>query len=305
MDVSLIASVLSIAVRSGTSVLLAVLGIILSERSGVLNLGVEGIMLVAAMASFAGAFYSGSLLVGMVCGMLAGGAMGLLHAIWCVTLRTNQVASGLALVILGTGLSDFLGRALVGQIGPKFERVPLPLLSNLPVIGQALFNQDLLTYGVMLLVPLLWFFLYRTQPGIHLRAVGDNPRAADALGLNVVRLRYLYTVLGGMFIGLGGAHLSLAYTPGWNTDITSGRGWIAVALVIFAMWNPLRASVGALLFGGVTAIQYRMQAAGTPIPAFFLNMLPYVATILALAVMNRRESRSAAPATLGVPYYRE
>ena len=209
-------------------------------------------------------------------------------------------------------MSDFLGQrlgpdggALVGLVGPKFERLALPGLADIPLVGPALFNQDALTYLAILLIPLLWFYLYRTKPGINLRAVGDNPRAADALGLDVTRMRYVYTVIGGMLIGLGGAHLSLAYTPGWSADITSGRGWIAVALVIFAVWNPIRAGIGALLFGGVTAIQFRMQAAGTPIPAFFLNMLPYAATIVVLALINRRESRSAAPTTLGVPYYRE
>lgn len=315
MDLALIESVLSIAMRAGTSVLFATLGGILTERSGVLNLGVEGMMLLSALAGFAGAYHTNSVLVGMLIGMLVGGIVGLVHGFWCISLSANQVASGLALVIFSTGLADFIGQrlgpdgqTLVGLTGPKLTRIAIPGLSSLPIVGGSVFNQDLLTYLLYLLVPLIAYYLFHTQPGIHLRAIGENPRAADSLGVHVNRLRYIYTILGGMLIGLGGVHLSLAYTPGWNVDITSGRGWIAIAMIIFSLWNPIRAVIGALLFGGVTAIQFRMQAAGTDIPAFFLNMLPYAATIVALLFISARQSvtrRGGVPSALGTVYHRE
>jgi simple sugar transport system permease protein len=315
MDAAFIESILSIAIRAATSVLFATLGGILTERAGVLNLGIEGTMLLAAMSGFAGAFYSQSAWIGVFAAVLVGGLLAVLHGFWCISLSGNQVASGLAFVILGTGLADFLGQRLgpdgvplVGLVSDKFERLPLPLLSTLPIVGGSFFNQDVLSYLLYVVVPLLWLFLFRTQPGIHLRAVGENPQAADALGVNVFALRYRYTILGGMLIGLGGAHLSLAYTPGWSSDISGGRGWIAIAMIIFSLWNPLRAVIGGLLFGGVTAIQFRLQAVGSSIPTYFLNMLPYAVTIIALVLVNRRRSlygRSEIPTALGVPYHRE
>lgn len=315
MELALIESVLSIAIRAGTSVLFATLGGIMSERSGVLNLGIEGMMLLSALAGFAGAFYSGSLLVGVFAGMIVGGLVAAVHAFWCISLSANQVASGLALVIFSTGLADFIGQnigpegtTLVGLAGPKLQRFAVPGLSSLPIVGEPFFNQDALTYLLYLLVPVIWYFMFKTRPGIHLRAIGENPRAADSLGVSVTRLRYIYTIVGGVLIGLGGAHLSLAYTPGWNVDITSGRGWIAIAMVIFSLWNPLRAVIGALLFGGVTAIQFRMQAAGTSIPTFFLSMAPYIATIVALLFISGRRSlyrHNGVPSALGTVYHRE
>lgn len=315
MELALIESVLSIAIRAGTSVLFATLGGIMTERSGVLNLGIEGMMLLSALAGFAGAFYSGSLIVGVFAGMIVGGLVAAVHAFWCVTLSANQVASGLALVIFSTGLADFVGQnigpegsTLVGLAGPKLQRFAVPGLSSLPIVGEPFFNQDALTYLLYLLVPVIWYYMFKTRPGIHLRAIGENPRAADSLGVSVTRLRYIYTIIGGVLIGLGGVHLSLAYTPGWNVDITSGRGWIAIAMVIFSLWNPLRAVIGALLFGGVTAIQFRMQAAGTSIPTFFLSMAPYIATIVALLFISGRRSlyrHSGVPSALGTVYHRE
>jgi len=216
----------------------------------------------------------------------------------------------------GSGLASFLGQRLgpasnghylVGLIGPKFSVITIPLLSRIPILG-ALFKQDILTYFVYLLVPLAWFYLYKTRHGLNLRAVGENPQTTDAMGISIFRVRYLYTILGGMLVGLGGAHLSLAYTPGWAENITGGRGWIVIALVIFAMWNPARAIFGAILFGGINAVQFRLQAAGTTIPASFLNMLPYLATIGVLVVMTWWETlskRIGAPASLCKPYMRE
>jgi simple sugar transport system permease protein len=247
--------------------------------------------------------------------MLVGALLASIHAFLTISLRTEQVVTGLALTIFGIGLASFLGqnlgpggRPLVGEVGPKFSKVSLPGLSQIPYLGSALFHQDLLVYLMYLLVPASTYLIYKTRPGLHLRAVGENPATADAMGISVPRSRYIYTILGGMLIGLGGAHLSLAYTPGWTENLTGGRGWIAIALVIFSTWDPRRALVGALLFGGVNAIQFRLQAAGTTIPAAFLSMLPYLLTIAVLVLMTWWEGlrkRVGAPAALGVPYVRE
>jgi simple sugar transport system permease protein len=252
---------------------------------------------------------------GVLTAMLVGGLLALIHAFLTITLRADQTVSGLALTIFGAGLASFLGQRLgpggtplVGQVGPRFGRIPVPGLVKLPLIGDTLFNQDVLVYALYVGVPLAWYFLYKTRPGLHLRATGESPQTADAMGVNVVALRYLYTMAGGMLVGLGGAHLSLAYTPGWTENLTGGRGWIAIALVIFATWDPLRAVVGALLFGGVNAVQFRLQASGTTIPAAFLNMLPYTFTIIVLVLITWWEAfrkRVGAPAALGQPYMRE
>ena len=315
MDVALFVSILTIAIRAGTSLVYATIGEIYTERSGILNLGVEGMMIMGAVTGFAAAFHTGSAWAGVATAMLVGGALALIHAFLTSTLRADQTVSGLALTIFGTGLASFLGQRLgpggmplVGQVGPRFQRVPVPGLSELPLVGPALFNQDALTYLMYIFVPLASYYLYKTRPGLHLRSTGESPQTADAMGVNVLGLRYLYTMVGGMLVGLGGAHLSLAYTPGWTENLTGGRGWIAIALVIFATWDPGRAVVGALLFGGVNAVQFRLQAAGTTIPPAFLNMLPYIFTILVLVLISLWEGfgkRVGAPAALGFPYMRE
>lgn len=315
MTEAFVVSILVITIRAGTSLLYATLGELITERAGILNLGVEGMMMLGAATAFAVGFHSGSAWLGLAAAMLAGGLLGLLHAFLSATLRADQVVSGLALTFFGTGLASFMGQRLgpggvtmVGLRGPVFPRYQLPILREIPVLGPTLFNQDVLTYGLYLLVPVMWFFLYRTQQGLHLRAVGENPQAADAMGVSVNGTRYLYTVLGGFLIGLAGAHLSLGYLQGWAQNITGGRGWIAIALVIFATWDPLRAVLGALLFGGINAIQFRMQAAGTTIPAPFLNMLPYLFTIIVLVMITWWEAfrrRIGAPSALGLPYGRE
>jgi simple sugar transport system permease protein len=315
VNVSLFTSVLTITLRAGTSLLYATLGEISAERSGILNLGVEGMMMVGAVSAFSVAYHSGSLALAMLTALLVGALLAGVHAFLSVSLRANQVVSGLTLTLFGTGLASFLGQRLgpgggrlVGLVGPSLERFAIPALSDLPIVGASLFNQDVLTYGLYLLVPLAWWYVYKTRPGLYMRAVGESPQTADAMGIRVGANRYLYTMLGGALAGLGGAHLSLAYTKGWTENITGGRGWIAVALVIFAMWDPLRAVVGAALFGGINAVQFRMQAAGTTIPAALLNMLPYIATIVVLVVITWWETlrkRIGAPAALGVPYARE
>ena len=315
MDLDLLVSILTVTIQAGTSLVFATVGEILTERSGILNLGLEGIMIMGAVTAFAGVFHSQSLIIGIVIAMLVGGLLASIHAFLTISLRTDQVVTGLALTIFGSGLASFLGQRLgpggqplVGQVGPKFTKVALPVLSKIPYLGEPLFKQDPLVYVMYLVVPLAWYFIYKTRPGLHLRAVGENPTTSDAMGINVARTRYVYTILGGMFIGLGGAHLSLAYTPGWTENLTGGRGWIAIALVIFATWDPLRALVGAVLFGGVNAVQFRLQAAGTTIPAAFLGMLPYLLTIVVLVVITWWEAfskRVGAPAGLGLPYVRE
>lgn len=315
MDVALLVSILTVTIQAGTSLVFATIGEIFTERSGILNLGLEGIMIMGAVSAFAAVYHSESLVVGVLVAMLVGGLLAAIHAFLTIGLRTDQVVTGLALTLFGAGLSSFLGqnlgpggKPLVGEIGPKFAKVAIPLLSQIPFLGEALFRQDLLVYVMYLLVPVATYYIYRTRPGLHLRAVGENPATADAMGVNVARTRYVYTILGGMLIGLGGAHLSLAYTPGWTENLTGGRGWIAIALVIFATWDPRRAVIGAILFGGVNAIQFRLQAAGTTIPAAFLGMLPYLLTIVVLVVITWWEAfskRIGAPAALGLPYVRE
>jgi simple sugar transport system permease protein len=314
MNTAMLVSILTVAIVAGTSLVYATIGEIYTERSGILNLGLEGIMLMSAMTGFAAAYHSGSAWAGVAAAMAIGALLALIHAFLTVTLRADQVVSGLALTIFAAGLASFMGQRLgpsgqplVGLVGPRFERLPIPVLSDLPVVGRALFQQDALVYLMYILVPISAFYLYRTRPGLHMRAVGENPHTADAKGIPVGKVRYLYTIVGGALVGLGAAHLSLSYTPGWTENLTGGRGWIAIALVIFAMWDPWRAVLGALLFGAINAIQFRLQAMGTAIPAAFLGMLPYIFTIVVLVAITWFESarkRVGAPAALGLPYVR-
>ncbi|MBN1246380.1 MAG: ABC transporter permease [Anaerolineae bacterium] len=313
---SLLTSIITITLRAGTSLIYSTLGETYTERSGILNLGVEGMMLTGAVSAFATAYYTESVWLGLLVAVLMGALLATIHAFLTVTMRANQVVSGLSITLFGTGLASFLGERLgpasnnynlVGMVGPKFSPIAIPVLSQIPLVG-AFFKQDLITYGLFILVPLAWYYLYKTRNGLNLRAVGENPQTADAMGINVIRTRYIYTILGGALVGFGGAHLSLAYAPGWTENITGGRGWIVIALVIFAMWNPARAVLGAMLFGGINAVQFRLQAGGTTIPSAYLNMLPYIATILVLVAMTWWETlshRVGAPAALGTPYMRE
>jgi len=315
MDNAFIISILIITIRAGASLLYATLGEIFTERAGILNLGVEGIMIMGAATSFSAAYYADNAWLGLLTAIIIGSLLGLIHAFLTVTLRTDQVVSGLAMTIFGTGLASFMGQRLgpgrstmVGLQSPGFERFPIPFLHQIPILGPSFFNQDVLIYFLYILVPLLWFFLYKTRQGLKLRAVGENPRASDSMGINVTTARYLYTIFGAILISIAGTHLSLGYLHGWAENITGGRGWIAIALVIFATWDPVRAVLGALLFGGINAIQFRMQAAGTTIPASFLNMMPYIFTILVLVIITWWEAfrkRIGAPGALGLPYVRE
>jgi simple sugar transport system permease protein len=301
-------SVLAAAIASGTAILYACLGELITERAGVLNLGIEGIMLMGALAGAGACIWSGSAWVGAAAALVAGAAMAAIHALLTVGLRANQVVSGLALTIFGAGLSAFLGRDIVGMPPPaSFGQIDVPLLAGIPVLGRIFFQQSALVYISYALVAFLWWYVYRTRAGLRLRAIGERPEAADAMGVDVARLRALYVIAGGALAGLGGAALSIGTNPGWSENMTAGRGWIAVALVIFAAWNPARAAIGAYLFGGVEAGQFRLQAAGVDLSPFFLNMLPYLFTILVLVLSTREATRRimGGPAALGRAYLRE
>lgn len=297
-----------ISIKSSVAVLLATVGGIINERSGVLNLGIEGMMLVGALAGFAAGHLTQSPIIAVAAGALAGGALSLVHAFFTIGLRSNQVLSGLALTILGTGLANFLGRPLIGQPGVRIRQLPIPYLSDIPIVGDIFFNQSPFAYGAYLLVPLTWFVLFRTHTGLVLRAVGEDARSADAAGANVVLTRTLSVFTGGLFAGLAGTYLSLSYTPGWKETMTGGQGWIAIAMIIFSTWNPLLAFFGALLFGGLTALQFFFQATSMDlIPSYVLKMLPYLLTIgvLVLVSASSKHRKSGSPADLGKPFYRE
>ena len=299
--------ILHMAIRSGTPLLLGAVGEIYAQRSGVMNLGLEGIMLVGAITGFATTLATGQVWLGFIAACLAGLALALIHAFMSVSLYANQVVSGLALAMLGLGLSSLMGRAYVGQPMPyRLLPTPVPGLADLPVVGPAFFDQDPIVYLALAIALVAWFVLYRTRWGIMIRAVGDDPASADAMGVDVYAVRYACVAFGGAMSGLAGAYLSLVYTPAWFEGMTAGRGWIAFALVIFALWDPLKAILGAYLFGATEALQYFLQAS-LGLSAPLLGMIPYAATILAMlvAASEALRKRVGAPAALGKPYIRE
>jgi simple sugar transport system permease protein len=312
--------ILQAGVASGTVLLFATVGEIFAERAGILNLGVEGMMLMGAMAAFSVAVNTGNPWLGVLAAMLVAGLLSLLHGVVSIHFQADQVVSGLTLTFLGTGLSLVLGEGLskAGAISllPVFS---IPLLEKVPIFGPIFFtSQSVLVYFGYLFFPAAWFYINRTRPGLHLRAVGEYPAAADALGINVYRQRYLYTFVGGVLAGLAGATISLAISPGWFSELTtSGQGWIAVGLVIFAQWDPIRAAGGAYAFGALRRLILDLQGPTTllgfpnpfyynPYLGFFLQMLPYAFTILVLVIGSREAMRKrlGAPAALGVPYIR-
>ena len=308
MTPELVLTIFIAGIAAGTTFVLAAVGEIITERSGVLNLGVEGMMLVGAVTGFLINNQVEGAWIGALAAVVAGAAMGLVHAIFVVGFKTNQVVTGLALVIFGNGLSGYLGTSVVGEPpAVTFDPIAVPGLSAIPVVGPIFFDQDALVYVSYALTVAAWWFLFRTRPGITLRSVGESPETADAVGISVAKTRYLAVVCGGAFAGLAGAYLSLAQAPSWVPNMTQGRGWIAIALVIFATWNPLRAALGGYLFGCVEALSFRLQAVGVDIPVFFLSMLPYLFTIAVLVVISRGglTRRLAAPAALGNTFVRE
>lgn len=312
--------ILQAGVASGTVLLFATIGEIFAERSGVMNLGVEGMMLIGAMTAFSTTIATGNPWLGVLAAMLAAALLSQIHAFIVITLQGDQVVSGLALTFLGIGISLVLGEGLskAGTVSllPVFS---IPVISQIPIIGPIFFTrQNVLVYVGYLLIPLSWYFINRTRPGLHLRAVGEYPSAADALGINVFRLRYIYVFVGGLLAGLAGATISLAVSPGWFSELTTaGQGWIAVGLVIFAQWDPVRAAFGAYAFGALRRLILDIQGPTillglanpfyyNPYLGFFLQMLPYAFTIIVLVIGSREaiRKRTGAPAALGVPYIR-
>jgi ABC-type uncharacterized transport system permease subunit len=297
------AIILSVLAAS-TPLLLAAAGELVAERAGVLNLGLEGMMIMGAACGFASAYFTGSVIVGALAGVLAGMFMSAVFAALTLGLAVNQVAAGLALTIFGIGLSGLIGAGFVGERIETAPHLYLPLLTDLPLVGKIVFGQDGFVYVSIALVIGIWWFLYRTRAGLILRAVGDNHVSAHALGYPVLRIRTLAVLFGGACAGLGGAYLPLAYTPFFIPGMTAGRGWIALALVVFASWLPVRVVVGSYLFGAVTILQLHAQAISLPIPSQFMSSLPYLATVVVLIAISRRRglAGSAAPASLGLVF---
>jgi simple sugar transport system permease protein len=300
-------AVLLTIITASTPLLLAALGELVVERSGVLNLGVEGMMVMGAVCGFVAAHGSGSAAVGVLAGVAAGVTMSLLFAVLTLTLVTNQVATGLALTLFGLGLSGLIGDAYTGLPGVKLPPLRVPLLSEIPLLGPVLFAQDAIVYASIALAVAVAWTLRRTRVGLIVRATGDNHHSAHALGFAVVSVRYACVAFGGACAGLAGAYLSLAYTPQWVENMTAGRGWIALALVVFATWAPWRLTLGAYLFGSVWIMGLYAQGMGLGIPAQALSSLPYLATIIALVVVsgNRTLTRMNTPACLGQPFVPE
>ena len=303
MNDQLLSIILTI-ITASTPLLLAAIGELVVERSGVLNLGVEGMMAVGAVSGFGAAFLTGSPLLGVVAAIVAGAVLSLLFGFLTLTMVSNQVATGLALTLLGLGLAGLAGEGFVGQPGVRLERLHIPGLSDLPFIGPIVFGQDPLVYLSLIIVAATSYVLFRTRTGLIIRAVGDSHQSAHALGYSVIGVRYLCVMFGGACAGLAGGYLSLAYTPQWVENMTSGRGWIALALVVFSSWLPWRIVAGAYLFGTITVLGFSLQAHGIGIPSQLLSALPYLVTILVLVVIsgNKVLMRANTPACLGQPF---
>ena len=291
-------------ITASTPLLLAAIGELVTERSGVLNLGVEGMMIMGAVCAFVAALLSGSALLGVLAGLLAGVAMSLIFAFLTQSLMTSQVATGLALTLLGLGLSGLIGESFTGQPGVKLEALNIPVLSDIPFLGPVLFGHDMLVYLSLALTGAVAYVLFRTRTGLIVAAVGGNHHSAHALGYNVIRVRYSCIAFGGACSGLAGAYLSLVYTPQWTENMSAGRGWIALALVVFATWLPKRVLVGAYLFGTVWIMGLYVQGLGVAIPSQLLSSLPYLVTIAALIIIsgNRTLTKVNTPACIGQPF---
>lgn len=304
-----ITSFLHATVVAGTPLLLATLGEILTEKVGNLNLGVEGMMLLGAVMGFIVGYNTGNPVLALLSAMAAGAFGAFVYSLLTVSLRANQVVTGLTLTIFGTGVSSILGQKVVGQVIPEgiknfFEPKVIPLLGNIPFIGKIFFTQDVFVYISYVLTIIIGVYVYKTKWGLNLRAVGENAPAADAMSINIRNYKYLNILLGGALAGLGGAYLSLVYVPAWQENVTAGRGWIAVALVIFAAWNPYKAILGAYLFGGLDIIGFRISSGW--VSPYFLGMLPYIVTIVVLVMVSAKKSKkNSPPKGLGVSYFRE
>lgn len=302
MDANQASDLLSSSVVAAVPLMYAGLGELITEKSGVMNLGVEGMMLMGAVCGYAVATMTGHPWLGMVAAIAAGMAMALLFGVITLSLRANQVATGLALTIFGTGLSAYIGKPFTSAtLTNTITAWPIPGLSKIPVLGPALFSLTPLGYLAFLLFPVVAWFLYRSRAGLKLRAVGESPHVAHSVGFPVQAIRYYTVLFGGGMAGLGGAYYSIVYLRLWQEQLTAGRGWIALALVVFATWRPGRLLIGALLFGAVTALQFYAQGVGVPVPTQFLAMLPYIATVVVLVIISRNKKtiKLNAPASLG------
>lgn len=299
------ALLLGATLSAGTVLALAALGLLINEKAGIVNLGAEGMMLCAAVAGFATVAHSGSFALGLLAGMAAGALLAALFGLLVIWLGTNQYATGLALSLFGVGFSAFAGLGYVQAKLPASPSFALPLLADIPVLGPALFRLHPLVYATVLLAAALVWFLFRTRAGLVLRSVGESPQSAHALGYPVRRIRLLAVVAGGALCGLAGAYISTVYTPLWVEGMVAGRGWIALALTTFATWRPARVLLGAYLFGGVTMLQFHLQASGVELASQLLSMLPYVATIVVLVLISRNPVwiRANMPASLGQPFH--
>ena len=299
----LVEAIILAVLAASTPLLIAATGELVTERSGVLNLGVEGMMIVGAACGFAGAWLTGSIFIGALFGIVAGMLMSLVFALMALGLAVNQVATGLALTILGIGLSGLIGAGFVGERITPAVHLYIPGLTDIPLIGRVLFGEDAFVYFSVALIIGVWWFLYRTRGGLILRACGDNHVSAHALGYPVLRIRTFAVMFGGACAGLAGAYLPRAYTPVFIPGMTAGRGWIALALVVFSSWRPGRLVVGAYLFGAVTILQLHAQGWGVGIPSQFMSALPYLATVIVLVLLSRaRTGGSTAPAALGTVF---
>ena len=299
------ALLIAATLNAGTVLAIASLGLLINEKAGIVNLGAEGMMLCAAIAGFAMVVHTGSDFMGFVAGMGAGALMAAVFGVLVIWLNTNQYATGLALSLFGAGFSAFAGISYVQAKIPERPSFAVPFLSDIPLVGPALFRQHPLVYLTVVFALALIWFLYRTRSGLILRSVGESPESAHALGYPVRWIRLGAVVLGGALCGLAGAYLSIVYTPLWVEGMVAGKGWIALALTTFATWRPARVLLGAYLFGGVTMLQFHLQGAGVEVPSQFLSMLPYVATIVVLALISRnpRWIRINMPAAIGKPFY--
>ena len=299
------ALLIAATLNAGTVLAIASLGLLINEKVGIVNLGAEGIMLCAALAGFAAVVHSGSTLVGFAAGMAAGAVLAAIFGVLVIWLNTNQYATGLALSLFGGGFSAFAGTGYVQARLPEQSQWAIPVLGDVPFIGPALFRHHPMVYFAMVLTLALIWFLYRTRTGLVLRSVGESPESAHALGYPVRRIRLAAVVAGGALCGLAGAYISTVYTPLWVEGMVAGKGWIALALTTFATWRPARVLLGAYLFGGVTMLQFHLQGAGVNVPSQFLTMMPYVATVVVLALISRNPAwiRVNMPSSIGKPFH--
>ena len=299
------------AITAGTPLLFATLGEIYTERVGNTNLGVEGMMIMGAVVGFSTGFLTQNAALALAGAVLAGSAGALIYAIITITLSANQIVTGLALTIFGTGFASFVGKPYVGKAAPEaiknfFRVIEIPLLSDIPFIGEILFRHDVFVYLGYIVTFWTLIYFYKTRWGLNLRSIGESAASADASGINIDKYKYIHTIIGGALAGLGGAYLSLVTIPVWQEGVTGGRGWIAVALVIFASWKPIKAMFGALLFGGLDIIGFRLQGMGIHVSQYLIDMLPYLTTIVVLIISTRKNKpEDMPPADLSIPYFRE